>query len=219
MERVRLTVRRKGGSGKGYNNRLRAQGLIPAIFYGHGEENIPLEVKRREFMKALSTEAGENVIIDLEILDGKKREVKTAILKEKQVHPIRREVLHADFYHISLKEKLTTAVPINLVGEAPGVKMGGILEHFLWEVEIRSLPTKIPDHITADISSLEIGESLRIGDLEEVEGIEILGDPDQIVLTIAPPKVEKEEEELAPKEEEPEVITKRKEEGEGEGKG
>lgn len=210
MERVKLSATKREGFGKGYNNRLRSQGFIPAIFYGEGEENIPIRVKTKDFIKTLTTEAGENVIIDLEILDGNKKERKTAILKEKQIHPIRREVLHADFYSISLKEKLQIKIPIDLIGESPGVKMGGIIEHSIREIKVRCLPTKIPDYIKVDISGLEIGDSIHIIDLEPMEGVEILEDPDQLLLTIIPPKV-KEEEKAIPSKEEPEVIMRRRE--------
>lgn len=213
MERVRLVAQKRDGFGKGYNNRLRSQGFIPAIFYGGGEECIPLKVKRNEFIKVLGTEAGEKVLIDLEIQDGDKRERRAVILKEKQIHPVRRDILHVDFYHISLKKKLTTTVPITVVGESPGVKMGGIIEHFLWEVEVRCLPSKMPHHIKADITGLTLGDTLHIKDLDSIEGVEILGDPDQVVLMIVPPKVAEEVKETLPSEKEPELIPRRREEG------
>ena len=215
MEQVKLSASKRASFGKGHARRLRRKGLIPAIFYGHAEESIPLEVSAMELRKVLSTEAGENVIIDLKIKSNGRESSRTVILKEKQLHPVRREILHVDLYQISLEEKLTATVPIEVVGESPGVKKGGILEHGLWEIEVRCLPTQIPDHIQADTSNLEIGDILHLGDLASPEEVEILGDKDQVVLVIAVPRVVEEEKiEVAPVEEEaePEVISKGKEE-------
>lgn len=216
MERVKLSALKRDGFGKGYARKLRREGFIPAILYGHSEECIPLKIPARELYKALSTEAKENVIIDLSIKENGKESAKTAILKERQLHPIRREILHIDLYQISLEEKLVTTVPIEVIGESLGVKMGGILEHGLWEVEVRCLPTDIPDRIQVDISNLKIGDILHLGDLTAGEGVEILGNKDQVVLLITPPRVKEEELQegaVVPQEmKEPEIIRKGKKE-------
>lgn len=217
MERVRLSAIRRRGLGKGYARNLRRQGLIPAVTYGQSKESIPLEIASKGLREVLATEAGENVIIDLSIKDDGMELTRTVILKEKQIHPLRREILHVDLYEISLAEALVVTVPIEISGESPGVKKGGILEHGLWEVEVRCLPTQIPDRIQIDVSGLEIGDILHLKDLKRPEGVEILGDEEQVVLVIAAPRVveeEKAEEAVVPEEgaAEPEVISRRKEE-------
>lgn len=212
MERIKLSAVKRMDMSKGYTRELRRRGLIPAVLYGPHTENIPLLVCTKELQKALSTEAGENVIIDLRITHEGKETIRTVIPKEKQVHPTRRGILHVDFCHISLREKLTATVPIEIIGQSPGVKKGGILEHGLWEVEVRCLPADIPEHIQIDVSGLEIGDVVYLKDLVSPEGVEILGDKGQAVLVIAAPKVEKEisEEGIVAQEVEPEVISKRK---------
>ncbi|MDI6703520.1 MAG: 50S ribosomal protein L25 [bacterium] len=207
MKQVELEVSRRENVGKGYARRLRDKGFIPGVLYGGGT-NILLQLNAKDLRNALSTDAGKNVIINLRFMD--KDDTKTVILKEEQIHPLHRNILHVDFYEISLKEKITTKVPIVLVGKSIGVKEGGILEQMTWEVDLRCLPTKIPEHIEVDISPLNINEAIFIKDLKMEEEIEILNDPEQTVVTITPPVVKEEEEikEVV----EPEVIRKKKEE-------
>jgi large subunit ribosomal protein L25 len=210
MKEVQLEVKVRKEKGKGYARRIRRQGIIPAVLYGEGESSLSLEVEEKKFHEALSTEA-ENVIISLKVEEGKKSKSKTVILKEAQHNPVSGNLLHADFQIISLKKELITRVPLVVKGESPGVKEGGILEHFLREVEIECLPSRIPANISIDISSFQIGDSLFVKDLRAPEGAKILDEPEKVILTIgAPTKVE---EEVPPEEEkveegaaEPEVI-------------
>lgn len=211
MEQLELRANSRSETGKGINRRLRAKGLIPAVMYGEGKESISLQVSDRDLFHALSTEAKGHAILNLKLDDGTERAV---LLKEKQVHPVTGKLLHCDFYQITLDKEIKTRVSVELVGDAAGVKAGGMIEQMIWEVEIESLPTQIPEHIEADVSSLQIGDFLYLKDLKPIEGVAVLGDPEQIIATIAAPR--EIEGEIAPEteEKEPEVISERKREEE-----
>ena len=208
MEKISLEAEIREKVGKGSSGRLRRTGYIPAVLYGEKEEPQPLIVNTKDLEKALSTEAGENVIISLKVGDR----ARTVIVKELQTDPVRGDLLHVDLCQISLREKLKAAVPIEVRGEAPGVKEGGILQHRLREIEVECLPTEIPESIPVDVGGLGIGDSLHIKDLKVTGDIKILVDKEETVVSIVPPTVE----EVAPPtpEEvvtEPEVIGEEKE--------
>ncbi len=208
MEKVSLEVEIREKTGKGFSGRLRRRGYIPAILYGGKEAPQSLIVNIKDLEKALSTEAGENVIISLKVGD----KTRTVIVKDLQTDPVRGDLLHADLCQISLKERLKASVPIVVRGEAPGVKEGGILQHRLREIEVECLPTEIPESIPIDVGDLRIGNSLHVKDLRVTGDIKILADGEESVVSIVPPTVE----EVAPPtpEEvvaEPEVIGEKKE--------
>lgn len=203
MERVELEAKLRAKTGKGPSRQLRRDGFIPAVLYGEGKEPWRLTLAVSDLKRVLATEAGKNPIIALKVGD----ETDTAILKEIQVDPVRREFLHADLCRISLKERLTAEVPILFLGECPGVEAGGVLQERLRELEVECLPTEIPKHIEVDISGLEIGGSIHAKDLRLAEGIKILAKPEQTVISVLPPTVI--EEEVPPVEEvvaEPEAV-------------
>ncbi|MDI6786055.1 MAG: 50S ribosomal protein L25 [bacterium] len=214
MEQILLKANIRKNTGKGYARRLRQKGSIPAVLCGRKEESLSLEIDKKSLKKVLSTEAGDNVIINLKIDGTDKAISKTAILKEKQLHFTSHDIIHADFQHISLDEKIEVNIPIHLEGKAKGVKEGGILEHTLWEITVRSLPSQISENINIDISNLGINETFYVKDITLEEGIEILSDPEQSVVTIRPVIEEAEGEEAAIKGEPqaPEVITARRKE-------
>jgi len=219
MEKVILKSEIRETTGKEYANKLRKEGRVPSVVYHKGEDTIPLIVDAKELHHVLHTSAGENVIITLQFTDQVKKEKdKTVVVKEVQHDPVKDDVLHIDFNEISLTETLTVNVPVKTKGEAAGVKEEeGILEHILWELEVECLPTEIPENIEIDVSELRIGDSVQAKDLTIPAGVKLLTDPEQMVVSCVPPKIEEEvpEEELAEGEAaEPEVITERKPEGE-----
>jgi len=213
MAIVALTSARRSGTGKGDSRKLRATGRIPAVFYGRGETAIPLIVDMKDLKGALEGAAGGNVIVDLK-LEGEAAADRKAIIREIQRDPVAGRIIHVDFQHISLTEKITVEVPVVLVGTPTGVKDGGgILETLLREVEVECLPTDIPEHIDVDVSALAIGDSIHVGELK-AERVTITTDPDRTVATVVPPTVL---EEVKPAEEavaEPELIAKEKKEEE-----
>ena len=186
---------------------LRQEGKIPAIMYGPDIENTSIVVDDREFRQVISTEHGENALIKIKV--GNKKSV-TTIVKEIQVHPVTMKIIHVDFGQIRMTEKVEVDVPVEVEGEAPGVKKdGGVIEHVVREIRVKCLPGDIPDNLMLDISGLNVGEHLKVSDLPESSVVEIMADPDQILVNIAHPTELKEEEEALPAEEaEPEVIGK-----------
>jgi large subunit ribosomal protein L25 len=146
-------------------------------------EPIPIEVDRREFITALNTDAGMNVLLELQ-LGGDKV---LTLARELQRDPVRGTLLHADFVYIDVTKTVEVEVPVNVVGEPAGVKEGGVLEQPLFTVHVTCLPTDVPEHIDIDVSALNIGDSLRIGDLPKSDKYEVTNDPDTPVVTIAAP--------------------------------
>lgn len=186
MAEVSLKAIKREGSGKGVARRARAAGRVPAIVYGKGMDPVAIEVDRREFVTALLTDAGLNVLLNIEI-DGSKT---TAITRELQRDPVRGTLLHADFVKIDLTQEIEVEVPVHLVGESPGAKEGGVLEHPLFTIHVRCLPTNVPESIDADISGLNIGDALRVSELAPGRDFEILNDPDTVVASVAAPITE-----------------------------
>ena len=209
MEWVELAAKERRVFGKEACKKLRVNNEIPAILYGGGEGNISLALNPVDLRKALEKGGGENVIIHLTVHRDGEEVMRTVMVKDIQSHPTRGEYLHVDLLRISMEKMIRVDVPITLYGEAPGVKMmGGILDHVLREVEVECLPAEIPEALVADISSLEIGDSVHVRDLKAIEGVKILVNPEMLVASVSHP--EKEEEapvEVAPAE--PEVVTRK----------
>lgn len=209
MERLGLQAKlRSGGNKKGELNRLRKQDQVPGVVYGRGKENLPVLLDGRLLRQALSSGAGSNAIIELQIENGdsqKEKTTETVMFKEVQRDILVRDrLLHVDFIRISMQEKMVASVPVQIVGESdsPGVTEGGIVQVLLREVEVYCLPASIPDSIEVDISALNLGESLVANDLVLPEGVELSTDPEETVVLIAAPseEVEPEEEEEAAEE-------------------
>ena len=186
MAEVKLKAIKREDTGKGSARRSRASGRVPAVVYGQGMQPLAIEVDRREFVTALKTDAGMNVLLNIEV-DGTST---TALTRELQTDPVRGTLLHADFVQINLKEEVEVEVPVHLVGESPGAKSGGVLEHPLFTLHVRCLPTNVPESIDADISGLEVGDSLRVSELTVSGDFEILNDPEAVVASVAAPITE-----------------------------
>jgi len=210
MAVIPLKGTRRNDLGKGGARKARAAGQIPGVLYGHGETPIAVAIGAREFEVAMRTHKGGNPIVSLG-LEGTEF---TALVRAAQIDPLTHGVLHLDFQHISLTEKIEVSVTVHLTGLAIGVKDGGgILETITREIEVRCLPTNIPSSIDIDVSALNIGDSVHVRDVT-VKDIEVLTDPDTTIATVVPPSVV---EETTPAEgvaaegaAEPEVITKGK---------
>src|SRR4030043_1536884 len=189
MERPILTAEIREGVGKEEARKLRARGLIPAIFYGPRSKTIPLTVDPKELTKALQTEAGENVLIDLKIQGGDQSDQKVVMVKDIQIDPLHRRTLHTDFYEVVMDEMVTVEVPIHLIGKPEGIKMGGILEQIRRAIQIQCLPGDIPKSIDVDVSPLKIGDSIHVQNIQ-VEEAKILSDTNFTIATVVPPVVE-----------------------------
>src|SRR5215470_106579 len=196
--------------------RVRKSGKVPAVLYGAGNESVPLSVDPRQVARILHSESGHNTIFDL-ALDGTERT--KAMIVDWQYEPIKGALLHIDLKRIAMDKRLTVMVPIELKGEAAGVKQqGGILEQILREVEVECLPGDIPSHIEADVTELVFGKVLRVSELPHSGKVKFLTDANQPVAHVISVK-----EEVAPTPEavaaeaaaalaEPEVIKKGKQE-------
>ena len=222
MAVIALSGKRREGLGKGSARKARQGGEIPAVLYGHGEKPVAVSIGARAFQVALHTHKGGNPIVNLAVGGSEF----TALIRDAQYDPVSRQVIHLDFQHISLTEKIEVSVPLNFIGLALGVKDGGgILEAILRDVEVRCLPTAIPAGIDVDVAALNIGDSIHVRDLS-IPDVEILNDPDATLVTVVPPTVIEEKaaevvEGAEPSAAEPEVIAKGKkdEEGAAEGEG
>lgn len=205
-----LTVQRREATGKRPVRRARVQGQIPGIVYGKGAEPLSVSVNQRELVKALHSKGGEHALLTLRLAEQASWE-KPVLVKSVQHHPVDGRVLHVDFQAIILTERLRVKVPLTLKGEPVGVKQdGGILEHFLREVEVECLPTDIPASVEFDVSALPIGATVHVRDLAPPGRATITSDPSGVVASVQKPKEEAAEEPAAVTE--PEVIREKKEE-------
>jgi large subunit ribosomal protein L25 len=198
-ERIKLDVQPREEAGSAVARRLRAGGLIPGVLYGAGKEAHPFAVEERELRRVLTGEHGLHAILDV-VFDGQKT-AHHAVLKEYQLDPVRPRLLHIDLHEVRLDQVIQTQVAVEPIGESPGVKEGGVLTLVLREVNVEALPMEVPDRLELDISTMAIGDSLRIADIVVPSGTTLLDDPDAVVVTVTPPtKVEEpeveEEEEL-----------------------
>lgn len=212
MERITINAEKRKEFGKGAARNLRRKNMIPAILY-RGGDSLPVKFSQKELAQFINTTAGEQVMVTLQFADGESR---LALVKDYQLDPIKGELLHADFFEVSLTEEIKVTVHIATVGEPIGVKRdGGILQYLLRKIEVECLPDRIPGHIKIDISGLEIGQSLHVSDLKLGEGIKVLTDPDEVIVNIIAPVVEEVapvEVAAAPEVAEPEVVKKGKKE-------
>ena len=190
MPEYKLAAESRSEAGKGPARRLRAAGRVPAVLYGHGAKPEHLSVDARQFGQALRTDAGANVLIELQV--GRQRHL--ALAKEIQRHPVRGDLIHVDFIQVRRGEKVQVQVPVHLVGEAPGVREGGIADQDLYQVNVEAEVTAVPEAVEADVSGLGIGDVLRVADLKAPEGAVILEDAEASVVSVVAPTVEPEPE-------------------------
>ncbi len=199
--------------------KLRSSGRIPAVIYGRQNKPQNLEVIAREMEELIHHSVSENLLVDLAIKEDS-RPQRLALVQEVQHHPLSGKVLHVDFHEVAENEKVTVMVPVETVGEAEGVKTGGgTLEHVLFRIRARGLPKDLPEQITVDVSHLNIGQAVHLGEIKAPPGVEIIGDKQIPVISVAAPRTEEEEaaeaaEAAAAVPGEVEMIKEKKEEGE-----
>jgi large subunit ribosomal protein L25 len=191
-ERVTIEVKHREKNGKADLKKLRQAGLVPAILYGYEQRPTLISLNCKEIEKIIKTH-GDNVLLSLknpQEVEAESSDI--AMIKEIQREPVLKSLLHIDLYKVSLKERITTRVPVRVMGDhLVRKRSGGITELIIRELEIRCLPTNIPHYIVADVSELNIGNTLHVRDLKVEEGVEILTEADRTVVTIVPPsKVE-----------------------------
>lgn len=220
-----INSEKRDAIGKNASRRLRKSGRVPAVLYGEGVAGSPLILDKKDIIRILKSESGENTIFKV-AFEGGEADV---MIKDLQVDSTTDELLHADLIKIAMNKAVRVAVPIDLFGEAVGVKTeGGFVELMSREVDVECLPADIPDVIKIDISALHLHQSLKIADIVPPTGVKLLGEPTAVVVLIQVPheeKVEVKPEEAVPVEgapvaaaAEPEVIKKERKKDEAEEK-
>lgn len=190
MEQVSLRARSGRTPGSRESRRVRRQGQVPAVVYGPDVDPIPVAVDSHDLHLALHTEAGTNAIINLEIEDGNTLTTMARVIER---HPFRNEYRHVDFVTVDLTKRVHAEVALHFEGTPVGVREGGVFSPRRTHVLIEVLPTEIPAYIELDISEVEIGGSLRIEDLAELEDVVYLEDLDAVVMSVTVPAAEIEE--------------------------
>jgi large subunit ribosomal protein L25 len=212
-ERVKLEVQQREKRGSADARRLRREGLIPGVLYGRGKSPHPFSVYERELRRALTGPAGLHAILDV-VLDGQKTS-HASILKDYQQDIISGRLAHVDLQEVRLDQPIQAEVVIELVGEAAGSIEGGVLSQVTREINVEALPLEVPERIEVDVTSMQMGDTLRLADVAVQEGVTFLDDPEETVIAtvtvptqIIEPEPEEEEleegEELAEGEEAPE---------------
>jgi large subunit ribosomal protein L25 len=201
-DRVTLEVTERAADELGSRRvrRLRKDGLVPGVLYGKGHSRA-IVVGERDLRSALTGRSGLHAIIDV-VIEGQKTP-HHAVLKDFQRHPIRGTLTHVDFHEVRLDRPIQATVSVQFVGESPGAKQGGVVQQVTRELRVEALPTGIPEHIEADISALEVGDTVRVADLAAIEGVAFLDDPEAVLANCSIPRgiIELEEAEAAEGEE------------------
>lgn len=169
-------------TGKGISRQLRRSESIPGVVYGKGIESVSVSLKTKELSTAIAGEGGRNHILTLKgggSLDGQ-----MVIVADLLQDSLKGLPLHVDLHKINLADKIKVKVKVNLTGTAAGVKEGGLLDFAMHEIEIECLPSHIPEHLDVDVTSLTLGHSIHIGDLKELPGIKVLGDPKASIISV-----------------------------------
>lgn len=211
MEQVNLNVELRQETGKGVNRRLRSAGKLPGVVYGLGK-NVNIAVDPRPIRKLLTEEGGRNKTLNLQ---GEGVDGKVAMIKEYLVDPVSRTLLHVDLLEIDITKKIDVTVALNFTGKAAGVAEGGVLNIVEREVLVRCLPNAIPKHIDIDVSALAIGDSIHLDQVTLPEGIEKVSQSNPTLVGVVPPTKEEEATASLTAAAEPEVITAKKPEAEG----
>lgn len=189
MDIIKLTTRQRSGCGKSYTRKARAQGWIPAIFYGHNFEPVKIEVNQKEFAAIVRSRKLSH-LINLGI--GKSEDDSIAVIRETQKHVLKDEIyFHIDFLHVAMNEKVIVDCHLEVVGTAAGVKDGGVLGHPIQSVKIECMPGDIPEKITIDVTNLNIGDSIHVRDIA-VPNVTIKTAPDEVLAVVTRPTREEE---------------------------
>lgn len=189
METVEISANLREGRGKGPSRRARRQGRVPATFYGPQRTAVSIDVDAKEFGLRVANLEGSHLIR----LQSSSADIggRVALLRELQVHPVTGALLHADLYEVDLAKKLVVKVPLHLTGKSIGVaQQGGILQPILREIEVECLPLEIPAYLELDVSELGIHDSLHVTDIKAPEGVTVVFEHNETVVTVLPPQIE-----------------------------
>jgi len=210
LELIEIKTKIRTTTGNGPSRRLRMSGQIPAVLYGPKTESVLLSVDKSDLELLFKKGGIGQVVLNLVIQKNGETTTRPAMIKELQTHPLSRNFIHIDFYEIRMDQKITAKIPVVTKGTAKGVELGGILQIIRRELEVECLPMAVPESIEIDISDLDIGDSIHVGQIRLEGQIEFLEEDDYTVVTVLSPKMEEEPEE----EEEIEEEGAEKEDGE-----
>ena len=182
-DNVNLDARMREGRGKNNARRLRVQGMVPAVLYGDGDAGSVLAVPEKIVDYTLQ-HVGDNALYDLSVGDGSNA---TARVVDVHRNPVTGRLVHVDFAPVNMRERITVTVPVAVVGESPGAAEGGVLQQEAYEVEVETLPGDIPQELEVDVSGLDIGENVTLGDIKLPDNITLVSDPEEIAATVTTP--------------------------------
>jgi len=207
MEKILVKADKRPEIGKGSARSLRREGLLPAIVYSDGD-STPVKMNLKEMKKLIYSGAGEHSLITIQLNDdaGKTADY-PVLIKDYQRDPVSEDLLHVDFIQVALDKIITVSVSLEITKKPIGIKLGGVMQRRLREIEVECLPTQIPEKIEVDAESIQIGQSFHVSDLAEMEGVKLVTDPSEVILSVTAPVVEEiaeEEEEAAAAE--PELV-------------
>ena len=210
MEDSKLIAKKRDLQGSANSRRLRKAGNLPGVIYGDGKEATPILLNMHDFEQLLHHHTSETVLVDIAI-EGE-GEI-SALVKDVQHHPVTGDLVHVDLQKMDAKKVIQVEIQVELVGEANGVKAGGILDLVMHTISIECLPGDLSESIEINVSEMEIGDALHLGDLELDSKFKVLGDTESIVVSVSEPHVETEEDEdedVGAATAEPEVISEKK---------
>ena len=219
MSQNQLAASIRSKKGKSANHKLRQSGNLPAVLYGP-RGNIMLEMVEEATCHFLEKMTGMHELLPLTVTDSASGESWTAqvLLREIQKHPYKHKITHLDFWELPEAKPQTFRIPVHVIGESPGVKNGGVLQMVVWEIPVSCLPSDIPSFIEVNSSALEIGDSLRIQDVELPAKVSLSTDENYAVISIVGRAKEEEEEEIVAVEEEGEGESEREDSADEKGK-
>lgn|SRR5699024_110822 len=207
---VELKAKERTDFRRSANKAVRNEGFVPSVVYGKDKEAKAISVNEIELVKTVRDE-GRNAIISLDVENGETVDV---MLHDYQMDSLRNELIHADFYVVDMSEEMEAAVPLVITGEAKGAKAGGVLQQPYFELTVLAKPRDIPEEITADVTELEIGDSLTVAELPKSPEFSYVDDEETAVVTVTAPEVEKEPVEGEDENVEPELVDAKEEEDE-----
>jgi large subunit ribosomal protein L25 len=185
-------VQNRAVLGSAESRRLRRQGLIPGVLYGREQQPVAISIPERALRSALTTSGGLNAVLDVVVDDGK---IHSSVLKEYQQHPVKGLIVHVDLQEVRLDQPIHATVPLHIHGEPVGVKEGGVLSQVTTEVNVEALPMEVPEHLEADVSEMNIGDTLRLSAVTPPEGVTLLDDLEETVIaTVTQPMREEQPE-------------------------
>ncbi len=185
---LKIPTQPREAFGKNASYRIRQSGRIPAILYGEGRPNLALVLDKKDVIRILKSETGLNTLFKITIEDGER----DVMIKDVQINPLTDQLIHADLIQIDMNKAVRVEVPIELVGEAVGVKTeGGFIDFMTRELMVECLPAMIPEHLTVDVSGLHLHQSIKVSDVALPEGIKLITDPGAVVALVQVPHEEK----------------------------